>query len=175
MFIFCSLIPFFLFFCHSWLERLTNLVLLPSYFPTVMKTAHFTFITLIAPWLFLLLHLCLETITALECALCTWHFVPRINWTLSQVFSIKHSSMGKVQWPVTSWILRSIHPNLVSNILYGNSNKDVWDDLCDCFHQPNAPRLFQIKQVISSLHQEKLSISAYFTRLKALWDEQNSL
>ncbi|KAJ8618817.1 hypothetical protein MRB53_015003 [Persea americana] len=76
---------------------------------------------------------------------------------------------------VISWILRSIHTDLASIILYLNTAKDVWDDLAGRFHQPNAPRLFQIKQQISSLRQDNLSISAYFIRLKALWDEQSSL
>ncbi|KAJ8621844.1 hypothetical protein MRB53_030373 [Persea americana] len=76
---------------------------------------------------------------------------------------------------VISWILRSIYTDLASSIIYGNTTKDVWDDLAGRFHQPNAPRLFQIKQQISSLRQDNLSISAYFTRLKALWDEQSSL
>ncbi|RWR85571.1 hypothetical protein CKAN_01444200 [Cinnamomum micranthum f. kanehirae] len=76
---------------------------------------------------------------------------------------------------VTSWILRSLHPDLASSVLYGKTAKDVWEDLSDRFHQPNAPRLFQIKQQISSLRQDKLSVSTYFTRLKALWDEQSSI
>lgn len=71
--------------------------------------------------------------------------------------------------------MRSIHTDLASSILYDNTAKEGWDDLAGRFHQPNAPRLFQIKQQISSLRQDNLSFSAYFPRLKASWDEQSSL
>ena len=48
---------------------------------------------------------------------------------------------------------------------------DVWKDLEDRFAQGNAPTIFQIKRMISSLAQDQSSVATYFTKLKALWDE----
>lgn len=105
----------------------------------------------------------------------------RISWFFVTGEISKPSASAQLdQWQrcndlVTSWILRSVDPDLASSVLYDNSATDVWDDMFDRFHQPNAPRLFQIEQQISSLRQDTSSVSPYFTRLKALWDEQSSL
>lgn len=92
----------------------------------------------------------------------------------------KPSSLSNIPWweryndLVTSWILRSIHPDLASSILYRNSPKDVLDDLCDRFHQPNASRLFHIKQQSSSSHK-KSSLSWHISRASNLYGISNLL
>ena len=48
-------------------------------------------------------------------------------------------------------------------------------DLKDRFSQSNAPKIYQLKKSISLLKQEGLSVSLYFTQLKSLWDELNSI
>ncbi|WKA05692.1 hypothetical protein VitviT2T_023641 [Vitis vinifera] len=48
---------------------------------------------------------------------------------------------------------------------------EVWEDLCERFSQSNAPRIFEIQRDIACLRQEQLSVSAYYTKLKGLWDE----
>ncbi|XP_073041655.1 uncharacterized protein [Primulina eburnea] len=47
----------------------------------------------------------------------------------------------------------------------------MWIDLRDQFLQSNAPRIFQIKRLLTDLHQGSMNISAYHTRLRTLWDE----
>ncbi|RVW78241.1 hypothetical protein CK203_054698 [Vitis vinifera] len=42
---------------------------------------------------------------------------------------------------------------------------------CERFSQSNAPRIFEIQRDIACLRQEQLSVSAYYTKLKGLWDE----
>ncbi|KAF5468281.1 hypothetical protein F2P56_012445 [Juglans regia] len=56
-------------------------------------------------------------------------------------------------------------------VLYIANAKEVWDDLRDRFSQANGPRIFQLQSQISGLSQGALSVSAYFTILKGLWDE----
>ncbi|XP_031500323.1 uncharacterized protein LOC116264319 [Nymphaea colorata] len=48
---------------------------------------------------------------------------------------------------------------------------ELWADLKERFTQSTAPKKYQIKSVISSLFQDTMSISAYYTKLKSLWDE----
>ena len=55
--------------------------------------------------------------------------------------------------------------------MYLDNSLDMWNDLYDCFHQGNCPRVFQIKQLLNSLTQGSNDVSAYFTKLKTLWDE----
>ncbi|KAL5580556.1 hypothetical protein UlMin_012998 [Ulmus minor] len=55
------------------------------------------------------------------------------------------------------------------------SKPDIDDLSCRtwsrCNNMNNGPRIFQIKQQLSSLSQGSLDVSGYFTKLKALWDE----
>ncbi|KAF7116042.1 hypothetical protein RHSIM_RhsimUnG0039800 [Rhododendron simsii] len=76
---------------------------------------------------------------------------------------------------VASWILNSVSDEIGSSILYAHTARAIWIDLSDQFLQSNAPQIYQLKRSISALKQEELSISAYFTKLKSLWDELNSL
>lgn len=48
---------------------------------------------------------------------------------------------------------------------------EIWNDLKERFFQKNGPRIFQLQNSIFVLSQGKISINAYFRRLKALWDE----
>ncbi|KAF7154323.1 hypothetical protein RHSIM_Rhsim01G0035500 [Rhododendron simsii] len=76
---------------------------------------------------------------------------------------------------VASWILNCVSDEIRSSILYAHTARAIWIDLSDQFLQSNAPQIYQLKRSISALKQEELSISAYFTKLKSLWDELNSL
>ncbi|GMP99607.1 hypothetical protein CsSME_00047020 [Camellia sinensis var. sinensis] len=53
---------------------------------------------------------------------------------------------------ILSWILNSLTPDLADNVIYSTTAQEVWDDLRD--------------------HQ--MSVSAYYTKLKGLWDEFGS-
>ncbi|XP_059433814.1 uncharacterized protein LOC132166964 isoform X2 [Corylus avellana] len=77
---------------------------------------------------------------------------------------------------VCSWILNSVSSEIRSSILYAETAREIWSDLSERFSQSNAPQIYQLKQSISSLKQENnMSVSAYFTKLKSLWNELNSL
>ncbi|KAK2654647.1 hypothetical protein Ddye_014503 [Dipteronia dyeriana] len=72
---------------------------------------------------------------------------------------------------VLSWILKSVHTNISSSGIYAETVMDVWNDLHDRFSQVNDTRIYQICQEIVELRQCLESVSIYYTKLKALWDE----
>ncbi|XP_061360732.1 uncharacterized protein LOC133304687 [Gastrolobium bilobum] len=72
---------------------------------------------------------------------------------------------------VTSWLLNSVSKEIVDSLMYFSTAYDLWEDLRVRFHQANGPRIFQLKQQISSLHQGSLDVNTYYTKLKILWDE----
>ncbi|XP_012845762.1 PREDICTED: uncharacterized protein LOC105965741 [Erythranthe guttata] len=76
---------------------------------------------------------------------------------------------------VGSWILNSVSPEIRPSILYAETAAQIWTDLKDCFSQSNAPKIYQLKQSISILKQESMSVLLYFTQLKSLWDELGSI
>ncbi|KAL5549597.1 hypothetical protein UlMin_004828 [Ulmus minor] len=75
---------------------------------------------------------------------------------------------------VLSWILNSVHVNISDSVIYAKTAVDVWNDLHDRFSQGNNTRIYQIRQEISELRQGLESVSIYYTKLKALWDELSS-
>lgn len=76
---------------------------------------------------------------------------------------------------MSSWILNSIESDICASILYAEAARQIWNDLNDRFGQTNVLKIYQLKQSILSLKQEDTSVSAYYTRMKALWDELNVL
>ncbi|XP_075521576.1 uncharacterized protein LOC142554787 [Primulina tabacum] len=75
---------------------------------------------------------------------------------------------------VLSWILNAVHPDIAESIIYAESALDVWNDLYDRFSQGNDARVFEIRREIVEHRQGHQSISIYYTKLKALWDELGS-
>ena len=71
--------------------------------------------------------------------------------------------------------MNSVSNEIRNSILYAENAREIWVDLRERFSQSNAPKIYQLKQSIASLKQDDLSVSAYFTKLKSLWDELNSL
>lgn len=72
---------------------------------------------------------------------------------------------------VHSWIVNSCDPEIADSVTYYSTAHEVWEDLYEPFSEGNATRIFEIQRDIASLRQEQLSVSAYYTKLKSLWDE----
>ncbi|CAN1279752.1 Retrovirus-related Pol polyprotein from transposon RE1 [Linum perenne] len=70
-----------------------------------------------------------------------------------------------------SWIQRSVSPSIMQSILWIESARDVWCELKERFSQGDVFRIADLQERIFSFKQSNLSISEYFTQLKALWDE----
>ncbi|XP_075515865.1 uncharacterized protein LOC142550675 [Primulina tabacum] len=75
---------------------------------------------------------------------------------------------------VISWILNSVSKEISASVLFSESAADIWEDLKERFQQSNGPRIFQLRRDLINLRQEQQSVSVYFTKLKALWQESNN-
>ncbi|KAF7140846.1 hypothetical protein RHSIM_Rhsim06G0180600 [Rhododendron simsii] len=76
---------------------------------------------------------------------------------------------------VGSWILNSVSTEIRTSILYVDTAREIWLDLPERFSQTNAPLVYQLKQSIFETKQDNMLVSAYFTKLKFLWNELGSL
>lgn len=76
---------------------------------------------------------------------------------------------------VTSWILNSLSPNLRDGLQYVNNAKELWEELEDCYDQTNGCKLYQIQKEINDLVQGNLDIIGYYTKMKKLWEEMNTI
>ncbi|XP_024178440.1 actin cytoskeleton-regulatory complex protein PAN1-like [Rosa chinensis] len=72
---------------------------------------------------------------------------------------------------VHSWIVNTVSSEIADSIIYYPTAHKVWEDLSERFSQGNAPRIFEIQRDITSLRQEQQSVSAYYMKLRSLWDE----
>ncbi|XP_009606742.1 uncharacterized protein [Nicotiana tomentosiformis] len=76
---------------------------------------------------------------------------------------------------VMSWLLNSLSNEIVESVLYSHSAKDLWNDLEDKFGKANGAKLFQLQKELSVVVQKNSSVSSYFTKMKSLWDELDTL
>ncbi|XP_022156861.1 uncharacterized protein LOC111023702 [Momordica charantia] len=72
---------------------------------------------------------------------------------------------------VIAWILNSVSKEISASILFSESARDIWIDLNERFEKSNDPCIYQLKRALATLAQDQQSVSAYFTKLKSLWDE----
>ncbi|XP_070676345.1 uncharacterized protein [Malus domestica] len=101
-----------------------------------------------------------------------------VDGTVAQPFvKIKlddHASWQRCNDMIIAWIINSIDLDIVDSILYMTDAYAISEELCERYCQSNAPRIFQLQQDIASLTQDQLSIAAYYTKMKSLWDELSS-
>ncbi|KAL6224790.1 hypothetical protein ACLB2K_003645 [Fragaria x ananassa] len=83
----------------------------------------------------------------------------------------EHALWQRCNDMVLSWILNALEPDLADSVLSCATPYAVWEDLRERFALGNAPRIFQVQRDIYRIEQGQLSIAAYYTKLKALWDE----
>ncbi|XP_061372281.1 uncharacterized protein LOC133314771 [Gastrolobium bilobum] len=76
---------------------------------------------------------------------------------------------------VLSWIHRSIAYSIINLIMWMKRTSDVWNDLKQHFAQSSVFRIAEILEDVFRLQQGDRSISDYFTELKSLWDELETL
>ncbi|XP_073121584.1 uncharacterized protein [Henckelia pumila] len=72
---------------------------------------------------------------------------------------------------VISWILNVVNLKITDILLYISTTSEILMDLRDRFHESNAPRIFQIKKLLTGLQQGSMDVNTYYTRLRTLWDE----
>ncbi|KAI5318451.1 hypothetical protein L3X38_038159 [Prunus dulcis] len=65
----------------------------------------------------------------------------------------------------------NVDSDLADSVVYAATAREIWQDFEDRFSQGKAPRIFQIQKMIVSHTQGTMSVSLYYTKLKALWDE----
>lgn len=76
---------------------------------------------------------------------------------------------------VISCIMCNVSKELLSGIMYSSSANQVWLDLKERFDKINGSRLYQLHRNIFTLTQGVFSVSVYYTKLKNLWDEYDSI
>ncbi|XP_019236981.1 PREDICTED: uncharacterized protein LOC109217208 [Nicotiana attenuata] len=76
---------------------------------------------------------------------------------------------------VTLWILNSLSKDLVDSPQYVSDPMELWQELEDRYDQTNGAKLNQLQKEINDLIQGALDITGYYTKMKRLRKELNTL
>ncbi|XP_019440938.1 PREDICTED: uncharacterized protein LOC109346011 [Lupinus angustifolius] len=76
---------------------------------------------------------------------------------------------------VVSWITRSISQPIAQSIVYIDNARDLWVDLKDRFSKGDYFRTSDLLKELHSMRQGDRTISNYFTEMKTLWEDLESL
>ncbi|GJX36622.1 putative RNA-directed DNA polymerase [Tanacetum coccineum] len=52
---------------------------------------------------------------------------------------------------------------------------EIWEDLKERFGKESAPKAYELKQALNTTRQDNTTVSAYYTKLRVLWDEMESI
>lgn len=76
---------------------------------------------------------------------------------------------------VLSWLLNSLSKEISDSVIYSKTAKDLWTDLKDKFGQSNGAKLYHLQKELSDLVQGSSDVAGYFTKIKRLSDELDTL
>ncbi|KAL0352445.1 UNVERIFIED_CONTAM: Retrovirus-related Pol polyprotein from transposon RE1 [Sesamum calycinum] len=65
---------------------------------------------------------------------------------------------------VTSWIWNSISKELIEAFMCASTSRELWLELQGRYGRSNGPMIYQIQRKLSTVLQEDLSVTAYFTK-----------
>ncbi|KAK1427490.1 hypothetical protein QVD17_16176 [Tagetes erecta] len=75
---------------------------------------------------------------------------------------------------IKGWLTTAMEKEIRGSVKYAKSASEIWKDLKERFGKESAPRAYELKQTISNTKQEGVTVSAYYTKLRGLWDEMQS-
>ncbi|XP_074360983.1 uncharacterized protein LOC141701207 [Apium graveolens] len=76
---------------------------------------------------------------------------------------------------VISWLLGSLSKSIGRSVIFSNSAHQMWQELEERYGSPNGTQLFALHKELSKISQGNSNIPDYFTKLKVLWDDVDSL
>ncbi|XP_068487340.1 uncharacterized protein [Phaseolus vulgaris] len=72
---------------------------------------------------------------------------------------------------VVSWLVHSVSLPIRQSIIWMDVAVDIWNDLKTRYSQGDLSRISDLQSEASSLSQNDLSVTDYFTKLRVIWDE----
>ncbi|XP_022642959.1 uncharacterized protein LOC111242697 [Vigna radiata var. radiata] len=76
---------------------------------------------------------------------------------------------------IISWITKTLSPHIAESVIYVEEAKDLWDELKERFSKGDYFKISDLLQDIHSIRQGERGVSQFFTDLKILWEELESL
>ncbi|KAL0433770.1 UNVERIFIED_CONTAM: hypothetical protein Slati_2711300 [Sesamum latifolium] len=79
-----------------------------------------------------------------------------------------------LQWRITDSMVRTLNTiskDIVNAYLYARTTRSLWLDLEARYGECDGPLLYKIQREMGSMTQGNLTVTAYYTNMKQLWDE----
>ncbi|XP_071739004.1 uncharacterized protein [Rutidosis leptorrhynchoides] len=76
---------------------------------------------------------------------------------------------------VKGWLTTTMEKEIRSSVKYASTAHEIWRDLKERFGNKSDPRAYELKQTLSTMHQNGNTILVYHTKLRSLWDEIDSV
>ncbi|CAL1398262.1 unnamed protein product [Linum trigynum] len=76
---------------------------------------------------------------------------------------------------VKGWLKTAMTKEVRNSVRAAKTAQEIWMDLKQRFGSSSAMRAYELRRQIVGLRQEKSSTSAFFTKLRTLWDEHQSV
>lgn len=89
--------------------------------------------------------------------------------------SPSYKSWARCNDMVISWILGALSKTIGRSVIYSNSAHQMWKELGERYGVSNGAQLFGLHKELSEVSQGNSNIADYFTKLKMLWDDVDSL
>lgn len=92
----------------------------------------------------------------------------------------QHNPDEQTQWDrcntlVKTWLLGAMSKEISDSVIHCKDAAGMWLELKERFSQINTVALFQVEAAIHGCEQGTATVTSFFTKLKALWDEKDAL
>ncbi|XP_072056339.1 uncharacterized protein [Arachis hypogaea] len=75
---------------------------------------------------------------------------------------------------VVSWINHSLSAEISASVIWNNVALDLWKDLKHRYCQGDRFRVAELEEEMYQMKQGELTVTAYFTKLKSIWEQLSS-
>ena len=76
---------------------------------------------------------------------------------------------------VKGWITTAMEKEIRNSVKYAMTARQIWEDLQERFGKESAPRAYELKRTLTTIRQDNQSVSAYYTMMRGIWDEIDSV
>ncbi|KAI3796118.1 hypothetical protein L1987_38782 [Smallanthus sonchifolius] len=89
--------------------------------------------------------------------------------------SSKYMSWMRCDAMIKGWLNTAMEKEIRTSVKYATTAQEIWADLEERFGKESAPRAYELKQLLTTTKQVGASVSAYYTKLRVIWDEIQSV